>query len=40
MGRKVKTQEDGEIDPVDMYVKTRVVSDAVNLARLVNEEIQ
>lgn len=33
-GRKVKTQEQGEIDPVDLYVKKRVVGDMVNLARL------
>lgn len=34
VGKKVKTQEEGDFDPVDMFVKTRVVSDAVNLARL------
>ena len=33
MGRKVKQQEVGEIDPVDMFVKTKVVSDAINLTR-------
>jgi hypothetical protein len=42
-GRKVKeplAEDEEEICPVDMYVKSRVVTDAISLAREASEDIQ